>query len=160
MRDVFLSFCHQAHIAARLEAGSGLTPGLDRARPADVLVRDWAQGKPAAFDITVTSPLTPAILALRVTYSIIPAADPGFRWGGGGGGGGGAVGLCRPDTKSGKGGGGGGVLSVSGPKRRAGGGGGGLLSAIYDLCCRFLAQYEEREEGGGGGMIAYRGARI
>ena len=41
----------------------GLTPGLDRARPADVLVRDWAQGKPAAFDITVTSPLTPAILA-------------------------------------------------------------------------------------------------
>ena len=61
--DVFLSFCHQAHIAARLEAGSGLTPGLDRTRPADVLVRDWAQGKPAAFDIKVTSPLTPAILA-------------------------------------------------------------------------------------------------
>ena len=29
----------------------------------DVLVRDWAQGRPAAFDITVTSPLTPAILA-------------------------------------------------------------------------------------------------
>ena len=58
-----LSFCHQAHIAARLEAGSGLTPGLDRTRPADVLVRDWAQGKSAAFDITVTSPLTPAILA-------------------------------------------------------------------------------------------------
>ena len=53
----------QAHIAARLEAGSGLTPGLDCTRPADVLVRDWAQGKPAAFDITVTSPLTPAILA-------------------------------------------------------------------------------------------------
>ena len=49
LRDVFLSFCHQAHIAATLEA--------------DVLVSDWAQGKPAAFDITVTSPLTPAILA-------------------------------------------------------------------------------------------------
>ena len=49
LRDVFPSFCHQGHIAARLEA--------------DVLVRDWAQGKPAAFDITVTSPLTPAILA-------------------------------------------------------------------------------------------------
>ena len=63
LRDVFLSFCHQAHIAARLEAGSDLTPGLDRTRPADVLVRDWAQGKPAAFDITVTSPLTPAIFA-------------------------------------------------------------------------------------------------
>ena len=63
LHDVFLSFCHQAHIAARLEAGSGLTSGLDRTRPADVLVRDWAQGKPAAFDITVTSPLTPANLA-------------------------------------------------------------------------------------------------
>ena len=41
LRDVFLSFCHQAHIATRLEAGSGLTPGLDHTRPADVLVRDW-----------------------------------------------------------------------------------------------------------------------
>ena len=28
-----------------------------------MLVRDWAQGKPAACDITVTPPLTPAILA-------------------------------------------------------------------------------------------------
>ena len=34
-------------------AGSGLTPGLDHTHPADVLVRDWAQGKPAAFDITL-----------------------------------------------------------------------------------------------------------
>eukprot|EP00731_Ephydatia_muelleri_P021264 Em0013g991a len=50
-------------LITRLEAGSGLTPGLDRTRPADALVRDWAQGKPAALDITVTSPLTPAILA-------------------------------------------------------------------------------------------------
>ena len=29
----------------------------------DVLVRDWALGKPAAFDITVTSPLNRTILA-------------------------------------------------------------------------------------------------
>ena len=28
-----------------------------------MLVRDWAQGRPAAFDITITSPLTPGILA-------------------------------------------------------------------------------------------------
>ena len=54
LRDVFLSFCHQAHIAARLEAGSGLTLGLDHTRPDDV---------PAAFDTTVMSPLTLAILA-------------------------------------------------------------------------------------------------
>ena len=51
----------QAHIAVKLEAGSGLNPGLDHTRPADVLVMDWALGIPAAFDIT--SPLTPAILA-------------------------------------------------------------------------------------------------
>ena len=36
---------------------------LDHTRPADVLVRDWAHGKPAAFDITAMSPLTPAIMA-------------------------------------------------------------------------------------------------
>ena len=46
-----------------LEAGSGLTPGLDPTCPADVLVRDWALGKPAAFDVSVTSPLHPTILA-------------------------------------------------------------------------------------------------
>ena len=61
LHDVFLSYCHQAHIAATLEAGSGLTPGLDHTRPADVLVRDWALGKPAAFDITAMSPLNPTI---------------------------------------------------------------------------------------------------
>ena len=57
------NMCHQAHIAATLEAGSGLTPGLDHTRPADMLAGDWALGKPAAFDITVTSPLNPTILA-------------------------------------------------------------------------------------------------
>ena len=31
-----------------------------RTRPADVLVPDWVLGKPAAFDITVTSPLNPS----------------------------------------------------------------------------------------------------
>ena len=36
---------------------------MDHTHPADVLLRDWAQGKLAAFDISVTSPLTPAILA-------------------------------------------------------------------------------------------------
>ena len=46
-----------------MEGGSGLTPDMSHSRPADVLVRDWAQDKPAQFDITVTSPLSPAILA-------------------------------------------------------------------------------------------------
>ena len=60
---LYATICHQAHLAARFEARSSLTTGLDHTRPADALVRDRAQGKPAAFDITVTSPLTPAILA-------------------------------------------------------------------------------------------------
>ena len=78
MCDVFQSFCHQAHIAARLEAGSGLTPGLDHTRPADVLLRDWAQDKPAAFDITVISPLTPAILA-DASVRVVAAAEAAER---------------------------------------------------------------------------------
>ena len=36
---------------------------MSHSRPADVLVKDWAQGKSAAFDIKVTSPLSPVILA-------------------------------------------------------------------------------------------------
>ena len=38
-----------------MEVGSGLGHDARRTRPADVLVHNW---KPAAFDITVTSPLT------------------------------------------------------------------------------------------------------
>ncbi|KAL5474492.1 hypothetical protein EMCRGX_G026447 [Ephydatia muelleri] len=49
-----------------LEARCGLTPGLDCTCPADVLVMDWAQGKPAAFDITVTSSILLAVASLRV----------------------------------------------------------------------------------------------
>ena len=48
LRDVLLRYCHQAHIVAMLEAGSDLTAGLDQTRPVDVLVRNWALGKPAA----------------------------------------------------------------------------------------------------------------
>ena len=31
-------------------------------RPADILIQGWDRGHPAAFDVTVTSPLTPATL--------------------------------------------------------------------------------------------------
>ena len=42
--------------------GSG--QGHDRlnSRPADVLVKNWHLGKPAAFDLTITSPLNPTTL--------------------------------------------------------------------------------------------------
>ena len=62
-RDAFVGFCHQAHLSVKVEGGSGLIPDMSHSRPADVLVRDWAQGKPAAFDIMATSPFSPAILA-------------------------------------------------------------------------------------------------
>ena len=46
----------------RVEAGFGLSRVQRNTRPADVLVKDWVRGSPAAIDITVTSPLTPAML--------------------------------------------------------------------------------------------------
>ena len=38
-------------------------------RPADMFVQGWDGGKPAAFDITVTSPLTPATISDASTVS-------------------------------------------------------------------------------------------
>ena len=40
----------------------GLSGDHVNTRPADVLVQGWDRGKPAAFEITVTSPLTPTTL--------------------------------------------------------------------------------------------------
>ena len=45
----------------RLAVASGMTNR--NTRPADVLVANWSLGKPAAFDLTVTSPLNPSILS-------------------------------------------------------------------------------------------------
>ena len=45
-----------------MEVGSRLTPDLRQTRPADILVADWERGRPAVWDVTVTSPLTPAVL--------------------------------------------------------------------------------------------------
>ena len=62
LRDVFVESCHRACLGGQVEVGSGL--GLDRlhSRPADVLVNNWHLGKPAAFDLTITSPLNPITL--------------------------------------------------------------------------------------------------
>ena len=60
LRDVFLESCRPACIGAHVEAGSGLGHDQWCTRPADVLVPDWVLGKPAAFDITVTSLLNPS----------------------------------------------------------------------------------------------------
>ena len=44
--------------------GSNLTSEHDHSRPADIMLPNWALGKPAAFDISVTSPLNPKIAGL------------------------------------------------------------------------------------------------
>ena len=62
LRDVFVDICHKANLGVRIEAGSALTPDLSRSRPADALVTNWIGGSSAAFDVTVTSPLTPVSL--------------------------------------------------------------------------------------------------
>ncbi|KAL5516253.1 hypothetical protein EMCRGX_G001539 [Ephydatia muelleri] len=51
-----------ACLGGQVEVGSG--QGHDRlnSRPADVLVKNWHLGKPAAFDLTITSPLNPTTL--------------------------------------------------------------------------------------------------
>ena len=58
LRDLMLEFCLRAHQVVRVEKGSGLTPDHSRTRPADILALDWDRGRHAAFDVTVTSPLS------------------------------------------------------------------------------------------------------
>ena len=62
LRDVFVDICHKANLGMRIEAGSALTPDLSRSRSVDALVNNWIGGSSAAFDVTVTSPLTPVSL--------------------------------------------------------------------------------------------------
>ena len=51
-----------ARLGVKVEVGSQLKSDLRQTHPADVLVADWERGRPAAWDVTVTSPLTPAVL--------------------------------------------------------------------------------------------------
>ena len=61
-RDIFANFCRRAHLSVRVEVGYGLARDHIISRPADILVQGWDRVKPAAFDITLTSPLTPVSL--------------------------------------------------------------------------------------------------
>ena len=58
---LFVDLCRSAHLSVQVEVGNNLT--LDNSRPADILVGNWDRGEPAAFDFTVSSPLSPAILS-------------------------------------------------------------------------------------------------
>ena len=89
LRDVFYDFCQRACLCPRLEMGCGA--GSDsQSRSADVLVPNWDLGKPAAFDLSVTSTLqSSALLEASVTAgsaaqleNITTATKSVTNWGG------------------------------------------------------------------------------
>eukprot|EP00731_Ephydatia_muelleri_P000395 Em0001g395a len=77
IEDVVLQTCHRACISAKAEAGSGLGHELRNTRPADILASNWLCGKPAAFDLTVVSPLNHTFIseAGRTAGSAAVAAE-------------------------------------------------------------------------------------
>ena len=62
LRNIITEFCRCSHLSVRVEVGQGLLGVDSNSHPADVLVDVWERAKIAAFDVTVTSPLTPATL--------------------------------------------------------------------------------------------------
>ena len=64
LHNVLVETCHRAHLNVKVEMDSNLTSDHDHSRPADILLPNWALGKPAAFDISVTSPLNPKFVSV------------------------------------------------------------------------------------------------
>ena len=62
LRDIVAESCCHAHLSVHLEVGHNLTPDHSNTRPADILIPHWCMGKPAALDLSVTSPLNPLTL--------------------------------------------------------------------------------------------------
>eukprot|EP00731_Ephydatia_muelleri_P029188 Em0020g832a len=62
-RDEVFDLCRRAHLSVSVERGHSLTRDLAHTRPADILIAGWDRGKPAALDLTITSPLCSAILS-------------------------------------------------------------------------------------------------
>ena len=60
LRDVLAEIRHRAHLGIQVEAGNDLTADHSHTHPADLLLTNWTTGKckTAAFDISVTSPLS------------------------------------------------------------------------------------------------------
>ena len=71
--DEIFDLCRRAHLSVRLEKGNGLTRDLDHTRPADILIAEWDRGKPAALDISITSPICPAILGHQAGAAVLAA---------------------------------------------------------------------------------------
>ena len=67
LRDILAESCQRAHLGVQVEMGNNLT----NTRPADLLVPNWVLGKPAAFDLSVTSLLNPTnLLETSVTAGV------------------------------------------------------------------------------------------
>ena len=64
---------------ARVGVIQGLSRVQSNSRPADVLVDAWERAKPAAFDVTVTFPLTPATLHDTCNSAGVAAHKPECR---------------------------------------------------------------------------------
>ncbi|KAL5493989.1 hypothetical protein EMCRGX_G015253 [Ephydatia muelleri] len=63
LRDEVFDLCHHAHLSVSVERGHGLTRVLPHTRPANTLIAGWDRGKPAALDLSITSPPCSAILS-------------------------------------------------------------------------------------------------
>ena len=48
LRNVLTETCRRAHLSVKVEMDSNLAPDHDHSRPADILLPNWALGKPAA----------------------------------------------------------------------------------------------------------------
>ena len=62
LRDVLAETCRRAHLGVQVEMGSNVTSNHSHTHPADLLIPNWVLGKPAAFDLSVTSSLNPTIV--------------------------------------------------------------------------------------------------
>ncbi|KAL5505646.1 hypothetical protein EMCRGX_G007111 [Ephydatia muelleri] len=59
LRDIVAESCRRAHLSVHLEVGHNLTTDHSNT---DILLPHWCMGKPAALDLSVTSPLNPLTL--------------------------------------------------------------------------------------------------
>ncbi|KAL5493834.1 hypothetical protein EMCRGX_G015066 [Ephydatia muelleri] len=62
LRNNLAESCRRAHLSVHLEVGHNLTPDNSNTRPADILIPHWCMGRPAALDLSVSSPLNPLTL--------------------------------------------------------------------------------------------------
>ena len=64
LRNAIFDFCKRALLNPKLDAGAGLGHERRLTRPADILIPSWSTSdKPAAIDVSITSPLKSSILS-------------------------------------------------------------------------------------------------